>query len=201
MGDFWDSLTPIGNWLKGGTAPWWAALVTFYLGQRFSLRGAKEQRDADALAREAERQHALTIVAAEHEAAAKRAKAEVEATAEAAAAEAVRSENAAIRERAAQALDRAVESIGNLRGALSGLLPGHYVPEEVLREFFAATSAFGTVTVPTTSELHASVRALGGRSRGNNLREDKLKEVDELLASYQLHLGGRYHFLWNADDD
>lgn len=200
MDELWDSLAPIGNWLKGGTAPWWAALVTFYLGQRFSLRGAKEQRDADAVAREAERRHALTIVAAEHEAAAKRAKAEVDAAAKAAEAEAARSENAALRERAAQALDRAVESIGNLRGALSGLLPGHYVPEEVLREFFAATSAFGTVTIPTTNELHASVRDLGGRARGNNLREDKLRDVDDLLAKYQLDLSGRYHFLRTGDD-
>lgn len=55
-----EALRAVGNFLASDTAPWWAVLgaplLTFWLGQRTSAQATREQREADADQRQADRE-------------------------------------------------------------------------------------------------------------------------------------------------
>lgn len=130
----------VGEWLIGGTGPWWAAILTFYLGQRFSSKSAKETREFDGKDRQKERDHALKVLESQQEADAAKVQAEREATV---ALEAERDRLAAVsayRERRISKAQRTSQATATMRAEIAAKFKhsGEIEPQ-VVHEFMQAS--------------------------------------------------------------
>lgn len=179
-----DLLRTLGSWLANGSAPWWAAIVTFFLGQLYSLKGAREQRAADSADREKEREHALDIVSAERQTNRERLEAERTSTLQVEDMRLKREAHSRAKDEFYRGRSRVIAAIASLRTTISLPETNDTFDANVVVEFHVSSSEFDG-TSHWAIRIRDEVHKFFARGPDNPPSRPEIEALIRALAEYE----------------
>lgn len=188
----------VGEWLIGGTGPWWAAILTFYLGQRFSSKSAQEAREFDGQDRQKERDQAFKVLEAQQKADAARAAADHAAATKLEAERRKVAEESARRERRAATAQRASQASATMRAEIAAKFKSTgLIDPAVVHEFMQASEELRyDLDRDVVATIQDAVRQFVTLPYTGPNPLAAVSRIDEALAGFSEKLAyHRFHFV------